>query len=833
MFTSLFIHRYSLWQWLQRWRPGASLPSDVTQRHPVLSWGFGGVVLGTALQLQQSALDGWLFYAVILVVSAILASFVASKVVAFSVWRGFLACLAVVGLTFALCGLRALVFASHAMPPELEGRDIQVLGTVSAMPQRNAGGARFRLQVESATADGQFVSLPPSIYLGWYGETANDPLVPELVAGQVWQLTVRLKAPHGNANPGGFDYELWLWEQGLQATGYVRSGKGKATGQGAQMQQMSWRYPVERVRQQVRDSVYASVSERRTAGVIAALLVGDQAAIERADWDIFRATGVAHLMSISGLHVTLFAWAAAWLLRFGWRQSTRLCMLFPAPLAAAWGGLGLAVAYAVFSGWGVPAQRTVLMLFVAVALRTSGAHWPWRHVWLAAMAVVLLWDPWALLSAGFWLGFVAVGVLFATDLEAKNAYGVSRNKHFRAMFREQAVVTLALTPLGLLLFGQVSLVGLLANLLAIPWVTLVVTPLSMAGVAWGGFWQAAAWGISAMGAVLNWLAAWPMAMIAMPTPPIWLAVAAVLGGALLAKRLPWAWRLLGLPLMLPVLLWQPGRPVDGQVELIAADVGQGTAVLVRTAHHSLLYDAGPRWGPETDAGHRVLLPLLRRLDEKLDTLVLSHRDTDHTGGAMAVLGMQPQATLLSSIEADHALQALRPVQRCEVGQRWHWDGVLFEVIHPQAADYATPAKSNALSCVLRISTSGSTAHTQGQKILLTGDIEAAQEAQLLAHEQGGGADLHADVLLVPHHGSRTSSTDAFVQAVSPRFALVQAGYRNRFGHPAPAVLERYQMQGIDLLDSSHCGAATWRSTEPMRVHCQRVVARRYWHHVPP
>ncbi len=811
---------FTLWKWLANGLRGVPPSSDVTQRRPVLGWVFGGVVIGTALQVQQSVLDGWQLYAVILAVSALAASFFASKIIAFSVWRGALACLATAGLVFALCGLRALAFASHAMPPALEGRDIQVLGTVFAMPQRNAGGARFRLQVQSATLDGQAVNVPPSIYLGWYGETATDGVVPDLAAGQTWSLTVRLKAPHGNANPGSFDYELWLWEQGLQATGYVRSGKGAR--QGARLLQDGWRFPVERARQHVRDRVYATVSDRRTAGVMAALLVGDQAAIERADWDVFRATGVAHLMSISGLHVTLFAWVAGWLLRLVWRQSVRLCLAWPAPLAAAWGGLALAAAYALFSGWGVPAQRTVLMLAVAVTLRTSGARWPWVHVWLAAMAAVLLWDPWALLSAGFWLSFVAVGVLFATDLAAENPDGISLQTPLKAMFREQAVVTLALTPLSLLLFGQVSLVGLLANLLAIPWVTLVVTPLSMLGVVFGGFWQAGAWGVDAMGVVLGWLAAWPLATLSLPIPPVWVAVAAVLGGALLAKRLPWGLRLLGVPLMLPALLWQSPRPLSGQVEMIAADVAQGTAVLVRTATHSLLYDAGPRWGPESDAGHRVLLPLLRRLDEKLDTLVLSHRDTDHTGGALAVMGMQPQAKLLSSIEADHSLQVQGAAQRCEAGQRWTWDGVLFEVLHPQAGDYTTSAKSNALSCVLRI-------QAADQVLLLTGDIEAAQEQQLLAREHGA---LRADVLLVPHHGSRTSSTDEFLQAASPRFALVQAGYRNRFGHPSPFVVERYQALGIALVDTSHCGAATWRSDQPKRLRCEREAALRYWHHRP-
>lgn len=813
---------FTVWNWLiaamERAKGGASLGNEITQHRPVLGWVFSGVMAGTALQLQQASLAEASVYVIILLASAILASFVASKKVAFSIWRGPWAGLAVTGLVFACCGLRALSFASHAISPALEGRDLQVQGSVSAMPQRATGGTRFRFQVEAAHLDGQPVVLPPLIYLGWYGETATDGIVPELVAGQHWLLTVRLKAPHGQANPGGFDYELWLWEQGLQATGYVRSAKGAA----AQLQSHSWRYPVERTRQWVRDRVYAEVNDRRTAGVIAALLVGDQAAIERADWDVFRATGVAHLMSISGVHVTLFAWVAGWFLRLGWRQSTRLCLIWPAPLAAAWGGVALATAYALFSGWGVPAQRTVLMLWVAVALRGHGARWPWGQVWLAAMAAVLLWDPWALLSAGFWLSFVAVGVLFATDLEAENQGTSSRNNHFKTIFREQAIVSLSLTPLSLLLFGQVSLVGLFANLLAIPWVTLVVTPLSMAGVAWGGCWHAGAWAVDAFGVVLSALASWPLASLSLPTPPLWAAVAGVIGGALLAKPLPWALKLLGLPLLLPALLWPPPRPAAGHLEVLAADVGQGTAVLVRTAQHSLLYDAGPRWGPETDAGHRVLLPLLRRLDVSLDTLVLSHRDTDHTGGAQAVLGMQTQASVLSSMPPEVGGKGQRAFRRCEAGQRWAWDGVEFEVLHPSASDYDKPAKSNALSCVLRL-------RAAGQTVLLTGDIEAAQEAQLVSRPD---LDLQATLLLVPHHGSRTSSTDAFLQAVSPRMALVQAGYRNRFGHPAPSVVERYQQRGIPLWDASHCGAASWHSEQPTLLRCERTAAARYWQHRP-
>jgi competence protein ComEC len=385
------------------------------------------------------------------------------------------------------------------------------------------------------------------------------------------------------------------------------------------------------------------------------------------------------------------------------------------------------------------------------------------------------------------------------------------------------VVTLALTPLTLLLFGQVSVVGFAANLVAIPWVTLVVTPLALGGVLWAPLWSLAALSLQPLAALLQWLALWPWAVVFLPAAPLWAGMLAVAGGALLATRLPWRLRLLALPLLWPALWWQPVRPAAGQFELLAADIGQGNAVLVRTATHTLLYDAGPRFSRESDAGHRVLVPLLRALGERVDTLMLSHRDADHTGGAAAVLAQQPHAELVGSIEAENTLQALRPVQPCLAGQRWEWDGVAFEVLHPQPDDAAVRSvRPNALSCVLRITSAG----PQGVSALLVGDIEAPQEQALLAR----GAALQADLLLVPHHGSKTSSSPAFLDAVQPRTALVQAGYRNRFGHPAPEVLQRYRLRDIEVVESSRCGAATWASAKPAAIGCERDAGRRYWQH---
>ena len=845
----------------------------------LLSLVFSGFIVGVALQLQQRGLWPLALYASMasaVGLACVFAFFVPAVKAAWAA-RSLVVILLALVAGFAGTGLRAFAFQSGALNPALEGKDIEVTGRVLAMPQRGDDGLRFRFAVEKARLDGVAVTAPAQIYLGWYtgfGAREPAPALPDadnpdapaaalalqrqpqaLRAGESWRMTVRLKAPHGNSNPHGFDYELWLWEQGLQATGYVRAGPRDAP---PQKMADSWRHPVERARHAARDAVYARIENRQLAGIVAALLLGDQNAIERADWDVFRATGVAHLMSISGLHITMFAWLAALGITWLWARTVRwnpaLCLALPARSAGAWGGLLLAAAYALFSGWGVPAQRTVLMLAVMVLLRQGGKRWPWPQVCLLAMAAVVALDPWALMQPGFWLSFVAVSVLFATgpaasdkngkaiELIADYSYGERAKSRFGAddrprgvfwvwlapvtaamlrIVREQWVVTLALTPLSLLLFNQVSLVGLLANGLAIPWVTLLVTPLTMLGVVWAPFWDLAAGAVTLLMLFLQWLARWPLASLSVAAAPLWCALAGVAGGVLLAMRLPWHWRALGVPLLLPVLLWQPLRPPAGEFELIAADVGQGNALLVRTAAHTLVYDTGPRFSRESDAGHRVLVPLLRALGERVDILMLSHRDSDHIGGAPAVLAMQPQATLVSSIEDGHELQALRPSTRCAAGQRWEWDAVTFEVLHPRADDYEAGHKSNAMSCVLRISNGRHTA-------LLAGDLELAQEQRLVA----AGAPLKADVLLVPHHGSKTSSSAGFLDAVQPALALAQAGYRNRFGHPAPPVLERYRERGIAVFASPTCGAARWASLEPDQVLCQRNLGLRYWHHRP-
>jgi competence protein ComEC len=705
----------------------------------------------------------------------------------------------------------------------LEGRELLVTGVVSSLPQTGPTGTQFRFDVESAQAVGAPVRLPASLALGWFTTEADDTPAAALVAGQRWRLPVKLKQPHGAMNPHGFDAELWLWGQGVGATGFVRtSGRGTAP----RLLAERVAHPVERLRQQLRDALLRSVGEPRSAGVLAALVVGDQAAIGREDWDLYRATGVAHLMSISGLHVTMFAWLAGHAVGWAWRRVPGASLRVPARVAGSWGGLAAAFGYSLLAGWGVPAQRKVLMLAVGVLLRSAGWRWPWLLVLVMSAVAVTALDPWSLLQPGFWLSFAAVGLLLAS--EAPREAGPKPGRGWRAalggMVRAQAVATVGLAPLTLVCFQQLSLVGFVANLAAIPLVMLLITPLALLGVLVAPLWWLAALLVRGLGQGLSVLAAWPGAVWTVGVAPAWGMASGLAAALLLLLPLPRRVRWLALPMALPLLVPPIERPAHGRFELVAADVGQGTAVLVRTQHHLLLVDAGPQYSAENDAGHRVLLPLMQaRGETALDLLLLSHRDLDHVGGAASVMAVMPPRRLLSSLEAEHPLHAKATLsERCLAGQSWEWDGVRFDVLHPLPGDELLGRKPNAMSCVLRV------ADARGSSALLPGDLEAEQEAALLQRSPAGR--LRSSILVVPHHGSRTSSTEAFLRAVQPEIAVVQAGYRSRFGHPAPDVKARDEALGIPVVRTDRCGAWMWHDGA---ATCTRDVRRRYWHwHLP-
>ena len=716
----------------------------------------------------------------------------------------------VAGFCWAL-GMAHLRLADR-LAPELEGRDLEVIGVVSGLPAAGERGLRFEFEPERAGAQLP-AHLPSRILLSWYRGPAYEDqpslLSAPLHPGERWRLTVRLRRPHGLVNPHGFDYEGWLMERGVGATGYVRP----RTSPLLLGRRDSLLDRIELVRESVRDRFKRVLGETPAAGILAALAVGDQRAISAEEWRLFNRTGVTHLMSISGLHVTLVSGLVAWLAGWLWRRSPRLTQRLPARKAAAAAALAGALGYTLVAGFAVPAQRTFWMVtMVALALWSGRVAAPARVLALA-LAVVLALDPWAALAPGFWLSFGAVALIFYISENSQNPV--------TQWLRVQWAITVGLAPAALFLFSQFSVIGPLANAVAIPAVSAVVTPLALlaALIPWDGLLELAAWLTAWLLQFLEWCASLPAAVWQQHAPPLWAMLLALAGVAwLLAPRgLPW--RAAGCALMLPAVALPPPAPEPGEAWITTLDVGQGLAVLVRTANRALLYDAGPAFGADADSGERIIAPDLRAAGvARLDALIVTHDDKDHAGGAIAVIENFEVDALLSSLPATHPLLGAAPApRRCAAGEAWEWDGVRFAILHPATAG-ASAKKSNDLSCVLKVSAGG-------RSMLLTADIERRSEAELL---ERGAAALRADVLLVPHHGSRTSSTPEFLAAVGARASVIPVGYRNRFGHPSAEVAARLP---APLWRTDREGAVTVR-LPALEVQGERRRRRRYWHDAP-
>ncbi len=744
---------------------------------------------------------------------------------------------------FAWAALLAHSALSEQLPKAWEGRDMIVTGTVESLPYRFEQGVRFMFAVEKNTADDdQSSRLPSRLSLSWYvpAHAENTAALPVILPGQRWRLAVRLQRPHGTANPGGFDYEAWLLEQHIRATGYVRDDQQHAsTNQLLEDFVPSVRHAIERGRMHLRDRIVTALAGREYAGVIVALVVGDQRAIGQSEWKVFSRTGVSHLMSISGLHITMVAGLFAALLFGLWRRSfftkLQLPLFLPAQKAAALAGALAALTYVALAGFGVPAQRTLYMLSVVALALWSGRIAAISHVLCAALGLVLLVDPWAVLWPGFWLSFGAVAlILYATVGRAQRLNSVMsssrRSRWLTAMksaAHTQYVVTLGLVPLTMLLFAQMSLASPLANAIAIPMVSFIITPLALIGSVLpaplsDGVLLSAHWMVAQLATFLEWLSASPVAIWSVPEPAPWMFIAAMIGVLWLLAPRGWPLRWMGLFGLLPLLLNVPSHPVAGEMQVTAFDVGQGMALLVETEHHRLLYDTGPAYSAESDGGNRVIIPYLKaRGIHALDGIVVSHQDNDHSGGALSILDEINVGWVASSLPAAHPIvAAVRDHRRCIAGQHWEWDGVRFEMLHPSLADYErVKAKPNARSCTLKIT---SVAHS----MLLAGDIEAAQETELV---ETRGDQLAASVLLAPHHGSGTSSTPAFLQAVHPELALFQVGYRNRYHHPKPQVFERYGEMGIKRLRSDEAGAVMLHFGHNLDETEYRVEHARYWY----
>jgi competence protein ComEC len=728
-------------------------------------------------------------------------------------------------LGFAWAALLATIALGPQLPKELEGRDLVVTGTIDSLPYQFDQGVRFNLAIDSPGRAG----VPPRVALAWYTGFKGQPPVGAVRPGERWQLTVRLQRPHGNANPHGFDYEVWLLEQGVRATGYVRPDAGG----NRRIDSFVWSVSnlVQHWRATLRERIVQALPGRQYAGVIVALVVGDQRAIAQSDWKVFNRTGVGHLISISGLHITMVAGAFALLVSALWRRSfftrAQLPLLLPAQKVSALAGAAMALLYVLLAGFGIPAQRTLYMLAVVAAAAWFGRITSVSHVLCTALGVVLLLDPWAVLAPGFWLSFGAVGVILFASVGRIEAPRTRFWSMLALGARTQYAVTLGLVPLTMLLFSQVSLASPIANAIAIPVISLIVTPLSLAGsmlpaplsimllnLAHAAV-VALAWALGAMSE--SRLAVWSA-----PAPVPWVFCFALLGTLWMLAPRGWPQRWIGAAGWLPLLAGQAVSPAPGQVAVTAFDVGQGMALLIETSGHRLLYDSGPLYSPESNGGNRVILPYLKaRGIDALDGMVVTHSDADHAGGGLAILGEVKVGWVASSLWSDHPIVRAAPLHvRCVGGQAWTWDGVLFEMLQPTLASYDDATlKPNARGCTLRI-TAGS------RSILLAADIEAEQEAQLVLH---AGARLRANVLLAPHHGSGTSSTEAFLTAVHPELALFQVGYRNRYKHPKPEVYERYATLGIVRVRTDESGAIALDSADGFIARPYRSEHARYWY----
>lgn len=698
---------------------------------------------------------------------------------------------------------RAEVRLADALPKAWEGRDIRLTGRVAGLPEATPRGGRMVLDVQGVATPG--ARVPGRVQVGLFDFAGGGRPLPR--AGQCIEATVRLGRPQGSLNPGGFDYQGWLLERGIRAQGY---GVGEVAASADCPASLAAR--VDGWREAVRGRLATALAGYEYAGIVTALAVGDQNAIADAQWQLFRRTGVTHLMSISGLHVTLLASLVYWLVNLAWRRLPRLVVRLPAQRAATLAGLATAFAYVALAGFGLPAQRTLYMVAaVALGLWLGRLDSPSR-VLAAAAAVVVLIDPWAALAPGFWLSFGAVAVLFYAG-----AGRLGRPPVWLTWLRAQWAVTLALAPVLLLLFHELSLVSPLANAFAIPAISLVAVPLVLAAAVLP-FDLPAQLGhavIAATMAALDWLAALPQPVWHVATPSWPALVLALIGVAvlLLPRGLPARW--LGVVLLLPLLLPRIERPGQGAYWLDVLDVGQGLAVVVRTRQHVLAYDAGPRYASGEDAGAHVVAPFLygQGLD-RLDGLVISHLDADHSGGAASLVASHRPAWQLASADWPGA-------RRCRAGQSWQWDGVRFEVLHPPARYYRQAGfPDNDLSCVLKVSGPYGSA-------LLTGDIGRLGELSLLESLPGR---LPADILVVPHHGSGGSSMAAFLAAVAPDRAVFSVGRRNRFGHPDAAVLARCRAVGARLQRTDRDGWLRLR-VEPGGtgvLEGRREMAR-YWH----
>lgn len=805
-----------------------------------------GFALGIAILQQQASLPGaWTLFFLLLAAILILGiTFLQKTALHFAKAKLPLRFLSGMLLGFFWASVFALFYLQNTLDQALENKNITLIGTIDSLPTLREQSKSFDFAVEHAELEGQPVTVPPKILLSW-NETfqpENSSLIPDLHPGERWRLNVQLKRPHSNANPYGFDYEARLLQQNIRATGYVKDDK-KLDIKNRLLEPfvMTPGNLIDRARSQLREHIQQALPDGRYTGMITALVIGDQQGINASDWDIFNRTGISHLVSISGLHITLISSMFAALISLLWRYSfftrMQLPVLFPAQKIAAIAGGAMAWFYVLLAGFGVPSQRTLYMLLVVAVAIWSGRITRVSYILFAALGVVLLYDPWAVQAPGFWLSFGAVGIILYISTGRKIILRQSDGRKARLLqalhtaTHTQLAITIGLIPLTLLFFGRISIISPVANAVAIPLVGMVITPIALIGSILPSFLARYVLGIAhyfanLLAHFLEWISAFHFAVWTAPIPSFWFFLVALLGTIWMLAPRGWPVRWMGAVCWFPLVFSQPTHPPGGEVWATALDIGQGSAVLIETRNHRLLYDTGPAYSSETDAGERIIVPYLNaRGIRLLDALVISHGDLDHAGGAASILGSTgiPVKQVYSSLKPDDPVVGMAQQHRlCLAGQAWEWDGVHFEMLGPTTDIYLVPEnknQSNAESCVLKV-TAGS------QSMLLAGDIGEKEEFDLLARVP---EKLKSDILLVPHHGSKTSSSMPFLSTVKPAIALFQLGYLNRYGHPNDIVEARYQILDIKRMRTDKEGAITVTFGKKIKTESWRQEAAKYWY----
>jgi competence protein ComEC len=706
----------------------------------------------------------------------------------------------VIGFLWAL--LRAHWVLDIALPSELQGKDILVTGVIASIPLEDTRKRRFEFDIETLEFNNQIQKSPGKVRISWYGKRNkrnkdNKNFYKnkiKLKAGQRWQFWLRLKQPHGFMNPGGFDYEGWLYQKKIRATGYVRVNyKKKQFAKKLDNEASGYRMLI--LRQNLYDTLKSITAKNTYGGILIALAMGERTGITQEQWQVFRATGTSHLVAISGLHIGLLAGFIFFLTRWLWPYCGSVALRLASPRAAAISALLVAAFYAALSGFAVPAQRALIMLSI-VMLSIF-----WRHkvqssqVLSFALLSVLLLDPVAVLSAGFWLSFAAVAIISLA------AFGrLSVDKSWRIWGRLQWRISLALIPLLIFLFQQASLISPLTNLFAIPIVSFVVVPFVLFATSIaslmpdlaGGMFFIADSTLNVLWWLLAYLADTPVSQWYGVKPALLPLILACLGFALLLTPKGWPAKYLGLFLIIPLLWPNTSSLKQGEVEITLLDVGQGLAAAVQTKQHALVFDTGPKFSQSFDTGAAVVIPFLRQKGiKKLNMLIVSHKDNDHRGGLKSIQQEIDVAKLLSSYGEKGS-------ELCQTGQSWLWDGVLFEILNPDKS--ITYKKRNNASCVLRISAGK-------ESLLLSADIEKRAEKQLV---QDRYTQLKSTYLVAPHHGSKTSSSQPFLDAVDPDYILIPVGFRNRYRMPHSTVLQRYKDMRVPIIKTFQTGAITVR-----------------------